>query len=61
LRARDKTLGGKGVPYAHSREEAAETDWQPLGEHLRSVAELTRRSADVWGAGALRVSCRSVA
>lgn len=41
------------MPYAHSREEAAETDWQPLGEHLRSVAELTRRSADVWGAGAL--------
>ena len=36
--------------YAHSLEGKAPSDWQPLEEHLKNVAEMARLFADAFGA-----------
>ncbi|MBA3017893.1 MAG: CRISPR-associated helicase Cas3' [Proteobacteria bacterium] len=37
--------------YAHTVKAKPPSDWQPLEEHLRNVAEMTRLFADAFGAG----------
>ena len=37
--------------YAHSLEGRPPSEWQPLDEHLRNVAEMARSFASVFGAG----------
>jgi CRISPR-associated endonuclease/helicase Cas3 len=37
--------------YAHTLEGKPPSDWQPLEEHLKNVAEMTRLFADAFGAG----------
>ena len=37
--------------YAHSLEGKPPDDWQKLEDHLKNVAELARKFADVFGAG----------
>lgn len=37
--------------YAHSIEGKLHSDWQPLDEHLKNVAEMARSFADAFGAG----------
>lgn len=37
--------------YAHTKEGRPPEEWQPLGDHLTRVAELTRSFADEFGAG----------
>jgi HD superfamily phosphohydrolase YqeK len=37
--------------YAHSLEGRPPSEWQPLEEHLKNVAELARRFAEDFGAG----------
>jgi CRISPR-associated endonuclease/helicase Cas3 len=37
--------------YAHTLEGRPPSEWQPLEEHLKNVAELARRFADAFGAG----------
>ena len=39
--------------YAHTLEKKPPSECQPLEEHLKNVAELARRFADVFGAGDL--------
>jgi CRISPR-associated endonuclease/helicase Cas3 len=37
--------------YAHSKQGRPPSEWQPLEEHLKNVAELARKFADSFGAG----------
>jgi len=37
--------------YAHSKEGKPPSEWQPLDQHLKNVAELARKFADDFGAG----------
>ncbi len=37
--------------YAHSLDGSPPSDWQPLEEHLKNVAEMARSFADAFGAG----------
>jgi CRISPR-associated endonuclease/helicase Cas3 len=37
--------------YAHSKEGRPLSEWQPLEEHLKNVAEMARGFADSFGAG----------
>ena len=37
--------------YAHSLEGKPPSEWQPLEEHLKNVAEMARSFADAFGAG----------
>jgi CRISPR-associated endonuclease/helicase Cas3 len=37
--------------YAHSKEGSPPSEWQPLEEHLKNVAEIARKFADSFGAG----------
>lgn len=38
--------------YAHSLEDRPPSEWQPLEEHLKNVAEMSRSFAEAFGAGA---------
>jgi len=45
---------GRGMAkkyYAHSLDGKPPSDWQPLEEHLKNVAEMARLFADAFGAG----------
>lgn len=37
--------------YAHSKENEPPTNWQPLEDHLKNVAEMARSFAEAFGAG----------
>jgi len=37
--------------YAHSLPDKPSSDWQPLEEHLKNVAEMARGFADAFGPG----------
>ena len=37
--------------YAHTKPGKPPSEWQPLEEHLKNVAELARKFAEEFGAG----------
>lgn len=37
--------------YAHTKEGRPPSDWQPLEEHLKNVAEKAKEFAEAFGAG----------
>jgi CRISPR-associated endonuclease/helicase Cas3 len=37
--------------YAHSLEGKPPSEWQPLDEHLKNVAEMARSFAEAFGGG----------
>ena len=43
--------------YAHTKEGLLPEEWQPLGDHLKQVAERARSFAAAFGAGGMGIPC----